>query len=92
MDRLKKWDIRSLAMSCKVPRSHRCFLGQFIIFVNVRVGKFFEINSKSLLCFHLKNLIDNLLCTIGDRMALALQDRRELKREYGEPCFYCRKR
>ena len=53
-----------------------------IIFVNARVGKILEVNPKSLLYFHLNNLIDNPLGPIGGRMALALHDRQELKREY----------
>jgi len=53
-----------------------------IIFVNARVGKILEINPRSLLHIHLNNLLDNPLGKIGDRMALALVDRQELKREY----------
>jgi PAS domain-containing protein len=53
-----------------------------IIFVNARVGKILEINPKTLLPLRLNNIADNRLGKIGERMALALQDRRELKREY----------
>ena len=44
------------------------------------MGKILEINPKSLLCFHLNNLIYNPLGPISDRMAL--HNRQELKREY----------
>lgn len=40
-----------------------------VIFVNARMGKIFEINSQSLLDFHLNNLMDDPLGPIGDQPA-----------------------
>lgn len=52
-----------------------------VLFVNARVGKILDINPKSILHYYV-NRKDSPLGAIGDKMAEALRERRELKREY----------
>ncbi|HUO58737.1 MAG TPA: PAS domain-containing protein [bacterium] len=53
-----------------------------IIFVNARVGKILDVNPKSLTNLLLQADKDTPLLKIGETMAKALKDRKELKREY----------
>ncbi len=53
----------------------------FVLFVNNTVGKILDLNPKSLVNLYLFNK-DTVLAEIGESMAQALKDRRDLKREY----------
>jgi PAS domain-containing protein len=52
----------------------------YVFFVNARVGKILDLNPKVLTNLYLFK--ENALLEIGERMAQALKDRKELKREY----------
>ena len=53
-----------------------------IIFVNARVGKILDLNPKTLTNLFLQVGKETPLMAIGETMAKALKDRKELKREY----------